>query len=285
MSAGPIERAALWYAQELGWPVFPLRERDKIPQISQKEGGHGFKDATTHAEQITEWWSRWPHCNIGLATGYPFVLDVDGPDGEKALRDHFAALPATVEVTTSRGRHLYFAPPDGFTHSTSSGKLGPKLDTRAVGGYVVAWPSIHPSGHVYTWAPECSPDEIELAPMPADIIRALTSTATVPALREKPSARAPGSGAHRVTLPHASASLQQFRAWLAKVNTGLAEGQSGGRKLTAYRIARRALEVLPLVDVLHIVHAWNAGNHPPLAECEVERKVHDAAGVRRGRAA
>ena len=48
---------------------------------------HGVKDATTNRARILAWWARRPQANIGLATGRLFdVLDVDGPEGEQAIR-------------------------------------------------------------------------------------------------------------------------------------------------------------------------------------------------------
>jgi hypothetical protein len=48
---------------------------------------HGVKDATCNRARVLAWWTRHPQANIGLATGYRFdVLDVDGPEGEQAIR-------------------------------------------------------------------------------------------------------------------------------------------------------------------------------------------------------
>ena len=79
--------AALAYAAR-GWPVFPLKPRDKVPAIPKTEGGSGFYDATTDPAVIRRWWERWPDANVGLATGAAagfVVLDVDGPEGEASL--------------------------------------------------------------------------------------------------------------------------------------------------------------------------------------------------------
>jgi hypothetical protein len=52
---------------------------------------HGLNDATTNRARVLAWWTRHPHANIGLATGHHFdVLDVDGPQGDQAIRE-FAA--------------------------------------------------------------------------------------------------------------------------------------------------------------------------------------------------
>jgi hypothetical protein len=142
-----VASAALYYA-ERRLPVFPVAPRAKRPRTA-----HGLKDATTDAAQITEWWRKSPDANIGAATGRASdlaVIDLDGPEGEAS----FAALEGPVEdmpvVLTGRGAHLHFrAPP--FELRNSAGKIGPGVDIRADGGYVLLPPSVHPSGTVYQW--------------------------------------------------------------------------------------------------------------------------------------
>jgi hypothetical protein len=146
-----------------GMAVFPLQPRGKLPLIKKEDGGNGCLDATRDVNIIGDWWRREPRANIGIATGAKsgvFVLDVDlHHDGEVSLRTleaRMRPLPSTVEVVTgSKGRHLYFKLPD-FEGApqirNSAGKLGEGLDIRGEGGYVVAPPSIHPSGGIYTWS-------------------------------------------------------------------------------------------------------------------------------------
>jgi hypothetical protein len=115
---------------------------------------HGVKDATTNRARVLAWWTRHPQANIGLATGHAFdVLDVDGPAGEHAIR----ALAATHGLQSSGplvrtgggGWHFYLTP-------TGLGNVHPQglehVDWRGRGGYVVAPPSRHASGHQYQWA-------------------------------------------------------------------------------------------------------------------------------------
>jgi hypothetical protein len=53
---------------------------------------HGVNDATCNRARILAWWTRHPSANIGLATGHRFdVLDIDGPEGEAAIRALAAA--------------------------------------------------------------------------------------------------------------------------------------------------------------------------------------------------
>ena len=72
-------RQALAYARR-GWPVFPCQPGQKVPATK-----HGYKDATTDEQQITNWFGRDPDHNLAIATGAPGpdVLDIDvhGPAG------------------------------------------------------------------------------------------------------------------------------------------------------------------------------------------------------------
>lgn len=99
-------------------------------------------------EEITRWWTQWPTANIGLIQGRgQFVLDIDGIEGEAALAQAGVEIPSnTPQVKTSKGRHVYFA---GVVPNRVAAML--KVDTRSDGGYVVAPPSVHESGHVYSW--------------------------------------------------------------------------------------------------------------------------------------
>jgi hypothetical protein len=114
---------------------------------------HGVKDATTNRARILAWWTRHPQANIGLATGHRFdVLDVDGPAGERAIGQlataHGLASSGPLVRTGGGGWHFYLAP-------TGLGNLRPRglahVDWRGRGGYVVAPPSRHASGHPYQW--------------------------------------------------------------------------------------------------------------------------------------
>lgn len=145
--------AALAYAAR-GWRVFPCQPRGKRPLVKS------WPDvATFDGAQIANWWEQWPDANVACVTGPAsgfFVLDVDVPDGPAslaALEAEHSPLPATLEQATgSGGMHLLFRWPEGRSLRNSAGKLGPGLDVRADGGYVIAPPSIHPeTGCAYAW--------------------------------------------------------------------------------------------------------------------------------------
>jgi hypothetical protein len=152
----PMLRAAVGYAsQEIS--VFPCAKK-----ISLIPGG--LKNATWHPEQIVEWWSKWRAAQIGIPTGkinHLLVIDVDGPEGERAATK--LILPETFTVATRLGRwQFWFRQPDGMCGKCSAGVVAPELDTRSDGGYVVAPPSIH----YVTGQPCRAVKNLPLAPLP-----------------------------------------------------------------------------------------------------------------------
>lgn len=143
--------AALAYAAR-GWFVFPCN-LDKTPATE-----HGVKDATTDPALIRRWWSAKPAASIGLACGPSHLVVID-IDAGKGGFESWAALMAAhgipdetlTSITGGGGRHYIYRAPDDFHGKNSAGKLGPGVDVRANGGYIIAPPSGHPSGNVYVW--------------------------------------------------------------------------------------------------------------------------------------
>jgi len=167
---------ALQYAAH-GWQVFPLhtvrggacscgRSCDSPGKHPRVKGG--FKTATIDPAQIGAWWAKWPYANIGIATGAIsglVVIDIDGPEGLAMLQGlvvQHGPLPRAPTVKTARGWHHYFKP-------LASGiaipcRAGGGLDVRGDGGYVVAPPSVHATGHVYRWCDDAA--GLQLAEVP-----------------------------------------------------------------------------------------------------------------------
>ncbi|MFI6331091.1 bifunctional DNA primase/polymerase [Micromonospora chersina] len=180
--------AALNHAAR-GWHVFPLRPDDKRPAFPDHSAddctgrdprcraGHvGWEArATTDPDRIRRAWAARPY-GIGLACGPSrlVVVDLDrpkdgsaGPTGLDTLADlataHGAVIAPTYTVTTGRGgTHLYYRHPEaGPALRNTAGTLGPMVDTRAHGGYVVAAGSTV-AGRAYTVDLDTDP-----APLPA----------------------------------------------------------------------------------------------------------------------
>jgi hypothetical protein len=243
-------RTALALAEK-GMRIFPCVVRGKTPATP-----NGCKDATAGVELIKRWWEVEPRYNIGLATGAPsgvFVVDIDNQGAEaelKKLERELGELPATVEVITPRGRHLYFQMPDVPVRN-SAGKIGPGIDIRASGGYVVTPPSIHPSGRAYAWSVDSAS---AFAAAPDWLLARITE-------------RTNGNG--QATPPS---------EWRALVTNGVGEGS---RDCTVTRLAGYLMcRLVDPIVTLELLQAWNyARCSPPLPEADIERIVGSIAGA------
>jgi bifunctional DNA primase/polymerase-like protein len=142
-----LTNGAKWYAEH-GIAVFPLQPGEKKPY----PGSRGFKDATADLETVHRWWAARPDSNIGVPTGGKYdVIDIDGPPGYQSLADlrENGRLPQWEGrvSTPSGGMHLYIVP----TGAGNGAKVGPGVDYRGVGGYVVAPPSRGANGRRWEW--------------------------------------------------------------------------------------------------------------------------------------
>jgi hypothetical protein len=133
---------------------------------------HGVLDASLDINRVREWFTN-THYNLGLATGRAagiFILDRDDRDGGnvslQALEAKHGGLPHTLSQTTGNGVHYVFQLPPGLDVKNSAGKLAPGIDIRGNGGYVVAAPSKHENGKVYSWNSAQQPQRNEIAPAP-----------------------------------------------------------------------------------------------------------------------
>ena len=149
---------ALAYASD-GLPIFPCRERE--PSRKCPYTGHGFLDARCDRATVESWWRQSPGALIGMPTGRAsgrVVLDIDvkrpEANGFDSLADLGITLPQAPMVhTASGGLHIYFAAPVRELRN-SAGLIGPGLDVRGEGGYVIL-PS---PGSGYDWDPIYGPD-------------------------------------------------------------------------------------------------------------------------------
>ena len=138
VSTNPLHLAAIDYALQLGIPVFPCKP-DRKPYTH-----HGFLDATTDPQQISDWWKKWPDALIGMPTGEKSgiaVVDLDVKNGKNgfAFVPDWESRSNVIARTQSGGAHLYYKH-DGRVLSQSD-QIAPGVDTRAKGGYVIVPPS------------------------------------------------------------------------------------------------------------------------------------------------
>lgn len=216
-----LRDAALQYAA-LGWRVLPLAgvhggtcDCGKFDCASPGKHpfiGTGFKAASASQEQVADWWDEFPEANVGIATGEVsgiWVLDVDGELGESSLaslEQQHGPLPPTLTVATGNGRHHYFT---CKTPLPSRVGVRPGLDVRAEKGYVVAPPSRHASGSIYTWSAGAPAATAALPEAPAWLIELVCKPPTPPILQG--SAPSPASGGAVVGFPEGSRNYSLYR--------------------------------------------------------------------------
>ncbi len=151
---------------DLGFKVFPLR-----PGTKEAFTPNGVYDATDEHEQIEIWNRECPTANVALGCGPDsgvMVLDVDkqhgGEETLRALVKFNVELPkAPMQQTPQGGFHLLLNhdPRIGNSVGSATHGLGPGLDIKSKGGYVVLAPSywnglkrgkvILPGGGSYKW--------------------------------------------------------------------------------------------------------------------------------------
>jgi hypothetical protein len=246
-----------------GFAVFPLAPRSKVPIA----GSRGCLDATRDPDRIVRMWQREPHANIGLATGGAsgvWVLDVDDRhDGAATMRGlvgELGPLPPTLRARTGSGWHLYFRL-DGAVVRQGANVLGPGVDTRSTGGYVVAPPSIHPSGARYRWLTDLAP--------------AVCPPKWLARLAPRPAPAAP-----RFVPARAGVDvdvLGRARRYLAVMEPSV-QGQGGSTRALWAAVAMVRGFALDADTALALLlsDAWNARCLPPWSERELRHKVASA---------
>ena len=162
MTDKSLKEAALEYAR-MGWSVFPITPGDKKPPLCKWRD-----ESTTDADAIAAWWARTPQANIGVDCGKSglFVVDLDKKGDGMATWDALGYKADThTAATAGGGFHLYYS--TGVELGNSVRKLGDGIDTRGVGGYVLAPPSLV-GGKEYAWI-----DDDPVLPMPRALVELL----------------------------------------------------------------------------------------------------------------
>ncbi|MGO9874800.1 MAG: bifunctional DNA primase/polymerase [Acidimicrobiia bacterium] len=240
---GGVHAAALDYASR-GWPVLPChsvgRNGCSCGQLDCSSPGkhprtaRGLHAASTNRGQIMAWWRRWPSANVAVRTGTEsglVVIDIDPPHGGATMRARvgdYGPLPRGPVVRTgSGGWHLLFAHPGEPVQNSTGTRLGPGVDVRGDGGYVIAPPSVHANGSTYRW--EVVPDDLPRLPGwmldllrtpqrsrssdvhdPVRIDAATSAWARVALDREADRVRSAPNGSRNSTLNRAAFSLGQI---------------------------------------------------------------------------
>jgi hypothetical protein len=261
MTMGEDRLTAALSLAKRGLRVFPLRVK------GWKPAHKGWKDeATTDPLQIYEWWSEADY-NIGVATGDGIVvIDVDDKPGKNgsASLDAFKLNGATYDTFTVRtptgGRHLYYRASD--VHN-SAGRLGPDLDVRSAGGYVVGPGSVLEPGTKNAAGGSYLVERAdEFGPLPGAFADKLTA-------REAPKSVEPVARQDQ-------SALDRAEQWLKTAAPLAIEGQGGDH--TTYTVACRLKDFAISEDeaFLLLADAWNDRCSPPWPLEDLQTKVTNA---------
>lgn len=254
-----------------GLPVVPCSRTDKgamVPGFGRDrtpEQMAPFGDP----EQVSQWWSSglFARAHVGLLTGRGgpngrglLVIDCDMVKTDTMLPEQYAGVasgvdvlesiaaaagaewPETYTVTTpSGGVHLYYwQPADGplIGCATGDGRtaphLGPLIDVRGIGGYVIAAGSYSAAQGVAYRKTNDSPDQPQ--PLPGWLLELLRPAVVVAAPRPQVP-RPVVCGTSRADRYAAAALMGET----GKVS-GAAEGE---RNRVLYAAARRLAELAP----------------------------------------
>lgn len=145
--------------------------------------------ATSDQVEVHRIFELHPRCNYGLLCGIAgglIVLDIDGPEGFATLaawEAQHGPLPPAPRVRTGRGEHRYFLAtcPIKNTAGDRGRGLGPGLDVRGEGGFVIGPGSLHASGHFYGFIEGYRPAEVpQLHPLQPDMLVVLADALPPP---------------------------------------------------------------------------------------------------------
>ena len=231
-----------------GWPVLPCVPGEKIPATR-----HGYRDATTDPDQITDWFTRHPERNLAIVTGAPGpdILDVDRhcPAG-----NGYTALVRIRRAGLLDGASAYVRTPSGGLHAYFTGTTqhcghlpAHHLDFLSAGGYILVPPS-QVGGHRYQLVKTTGRDgRLDWA--------AVTRLLQPERSHRRPEARpAPGRG------------LSHLARWVAAQ-------PEGNRNAGLFWAANRALEANPAADLSPLAAAARQAG---LLDTEITRTLDSA---------
>jgi hypothetical protein len=216
-----------------------------------------YSERLPTVEEIERWWQQYPNAGVGIVTGKVsnlIVLDVDTKKGADANHVYRTYPTDLVVRTGSGGGHFYYQYPhqNGRIPNVVGKKDGKPTgyDLRADGGYVVAPPSLHPSGRRYEW--------LQTGKAPAE---------ATPQLLKFILPKSELNGGATSTEP-----------WLADALQGVGEG---ARDDTCARLAGYFLSKGMGEDVvLQQLRNWNDKNDPPMEEQDLLKTLKSVQRTR-----
>ncbi|MCK6598846.1 MAG: bifunctional DNA primase/polymerase [Bdellovibrionaceae bacterium] len=239
-----LQIASEYYAEK-GFSIFPLIPRSKKPLFSNWQ-----RDATADKQKVFDIW---------IVTGTKVVaLDIDSKNGFDRLNvlslfeEEFGKIPSTVaQITGGSGLQYFFKPPNGVQLKNRVA-MRQNIDFRAVGGFVVAPPSIHPNGKEYFFDYGQAPWETELAQTPEWLVKLVTENQN--SYTKKP---------------------QNY--WSQMLRTGIVSGERNHRIAQISGLLIRHFDLSLTCEIISGINKSYC--HPPLSDEEILRTVHSIASI------
>ena len=223
--------------QDAGFSFFPLPYKEKASRIKWEE----YQKRLPTEDEVTRWFNG-DKTNLAIVTGQIsgglVALDCDSPERYAELSETIKTKLSLTDIKdstwitqTGRGFQIWFK----VEEFTKSAKF-PQLDIKAEGGYVVAPPSIHPSGKTYRF------------------LNPKTELRTIPSLKSIGIDTAP---------PQATPNNP---GWVSTALKGVGEGERNDMcaKLAGYFVNKHPEDI-----TVSLLLDWNKRNTPSLPEKEV----------------
>ena len=272
------------FYRSLGFSLIPIRYGDKRPDWSvlpKDEDDnptwkpYQFRKPTD--EEVQRWFLSGEKRNIGIVLGSvsdnAFVIDLDSPELVTLVKSKAPWLfEKTLVVESSRGAHLYFYGDVPVKSMKFQHSLG-EIDIKGEGGYVLAPPSLHPSGKNYKFVNKTEPmkaytDELSVE----DFLRAFFQE-IFPELLDELERKLKGVVAPQTT-PQSTLRFPDVPPCLEALLQGVSEGM---RNESCFLLSAYLTKLLPIEIVKDLMLVWNGKNSPPMSEGEVVRTVESAS--------
>jgi len=253
----------------------PLPEQDivrkelikqcKEPVLAWKE----YQNRLPTEEEVTQWFTNDPDANIGIITGKVsnlVVFDLDS-EGASQYAEEQGGFPLTVMAKTGKGNHAYMRHPGFIIKNSVNKKLD--IDIRADGGYVVAPPSLHGSGHHYQWEEGQSITELDPAECTPWMIEYLQHISSPTAEKQQHEKKEP-----KERLPALSKKTSEKTEYGQLIGDGCSEGE---RNQKATQLVGHWFKTgLHESEVWGLLKMWNNSKvKPSLGEVELS-KIYDS---------
>jgi hypothetical protein len=266
----------------LGWSVIPLAYREKhpawsaLPQVydpaQKRKVGKWEEYQHRHARQDeVEYWFGRAACNVGIVCGKIsgiVGIDCDSFSAYMWVRRNLMGYHDQTPIASSgAGHHVFFAYP-GKPVANSVGTLGVDgLDIRGDGGYLVAAPSIHPSGRAYHWI---IPPDTPLLNLPAWFFDPVQGCDPAPATATLSDLGNSAAGVYPTGKSWATARFETVCSNLRRAKVPAGNSDRGSRNDMLFKAAHAAGQIMGLKPM----YQARVGT---LDRATVERELHAIA--------